>query len=724
MPDDRKPSPEICLRIDRTVELASGKRPVQVSPLAQAYLLLLQQGGARGVSREEVFQLLWGEGDSDAARHRLRQLNYVLKQRAGAPVVETDGAVVRLADGVTVQWGTDPAWEVFPAPTPRFADRIEDMRTARHRQAAREVIQELEAARLTDAPQELLRALQRHQAAPGAWRDALWALLRTGRIREAEFELRRFFGGRLPPEGLTLGRRLAALAADQLLTAAAAGGEKTMPLMGREVELKRLSALLVQNAPSILITGVHGVGRSRFLGHALATLLTEEEDLVLLSARGHATERERAFGGLTQLLSDETLQQAHDELGQPDHEVLSRALPVRFKSRGPHHLAEIGGPGSYLRVARALESLFRRAFGAAEVLLCVDDMDEIDASTLEVITFLLRDGTARLLGTWCTEDPESDNKLLFRIQSLRAELVRLGDLDLSVASHFARTVDPGLTEVHSDEIARVAGGRPGRIVEVIEALGGGGLPKGGGPTLDVLLRRRVRQLDPSEQEVLVLLAVNQGRLPIPILADLLEVGILTAVGHARALEAGGLLRMEADDAAVVPGLLRDFIMRELPTSLRQQTHLRIADLLEETGSKDFATLGHHRLAAGRPSEAAIWFRQAAESAQDQTAYAEAIALLEKSIASADEYNPDLGGDLGRLYFGMGEFQKSVDAYEKARVSYAAAHDDLESLRHSVRQQLAELEAGRDVASVVKALEHDYESARRIGEPSIIAFALD
>jgi hypothetical protein len=77
------PEPETRVRIDQTVALGIRGRVVEVSPLEQAYLLLLQQAGPRGIGREEVFSLLWEMDDSETARHRLRQLNYNLKRKGG-----------------------------------------------------------------------------------------------------------------------------------------------------------------------------------------------------------------------------------------------------------------------------------------------------------------------------------------------------------------------------------------------------------------------------------------------------------------------------------------------------------------------------------------------------------------------------------------------------------------------------------------------------------------
>ncbi len=723
MPDSvSKPGP-LVLRIDDAIRLDSGSGAVGISPLEQAYLLLLQRGGDRGIGREEVFVLLWGENDSPATRHRLRQLNYTLKRKAGRPLVVAEAGVVRLASAVRVEWGADPAWEAFPTPSEAFKDHLGEIRDARTRESAREVVRELESARLADAPERMLAALAREDRGPAAWRDGVWALLRTGRIREAEFELRRVFGDRVPAEGLSLARRLAA-AASALLETASGGRRVSTPLIGRGSELQRLSDLLSRQAPSILIAGVHGVGRSRLLGHAVATLLAEEGDAVLLNASGHANEREQPFGGLGQLLSDDVLRQAHEELGQPDHEVLSRALPIRFESRGPHPLAIIGGPGSYLRVARAIESLFRQAFGPVDVVLCVDDLDEIDRSTLEVITFLLRDGTARLLGTWCTEEASADNELLFRIQGLNADVVRLGDLDLPSAARFVRVVGTNLPSDQADEIARIAGGRPGRIVDVINALGGSSLPRGAGPSLEVLLRARVRELDATEQRVLLLLSVNRGRLDLATLAHLLDVGILTASGHARTLEEAGLVRFEGEHAVLVPSLLRDFVLRELPGAVLKQTHEEIADALEGIESTDYATLGHHRLASGQPTIAADWFRQAASKAKDRTAYAEAISFLEKSIAAADEYDPELDGDLGRLYAGMGDFESSIHAYERAREGFRGEGPPEKDVALQLGRLGSELEHGEEKGRLYDEVRGVIAEARRLDNPQLVSSALD
>jgi hypothetical protein len=110
----------------------------------------------------------------------------------------------------------------------------------------------------------------------------------------------------------------------------------------------------------------------------VAALLSNQEDTVSLGARGMPFERHTPFGGLGQLLNDDVLVQAFHEIGQPEKEIIRRALPVQFESQDLHTLAHLGGPGSYLRVARALADLFVIAYGRAEVMLLVDDLDLLD----------------------------------------------------------------------------------------------------------------------------------------------------------------------------------------------------------------------------------------------------------------------------------------------------------------------------------------------------------
>jgi len=717
--------PDVRLRIGSGIGLHVAAAEVHLSPTQQAYLLLLAHAQGEGIRRADVISLLWGEEEGRSTRHRVRQLSYGLNRKVGGVLVEPMGELLRLADDVTVEWTLEPYGASLPSPTPAFDDHVGEIREARERGAALGAVRQLDSARLADVPDEVLRVLGEGHRTPGSWRDLLWALLRTGRVREAEFELRRILGDDLPGEGLPTARRMAA-EPDRILSLAAAGGDPAIPLLGRDEDVRRINELMVSGARSVLVTGVRGVGRSRILGQAVATLLSNQDDVVILGASGVAFERHAPFAGLGQLLNDELLIQAFTELGQPETEVIRRALPVQFETTESHVLAQLGGPGSYLRVAQAVTELFRRAFGNAEVLLVIDDLDQLDRSSLEVVSRLSTVCDARLLATWCTEGETTQNELLFRFQGMRPEVLPLRDLALGHAIRLSQAVAPDLGLREAEDIARLSGGRPGRIVELIRALKGSPILSGPmGPSLDELLRRRIRELSDVEQQVLVYMAVNGGRMDVATLGALLGAGILETAGHLRSLEAAGLARLEGNRAAVVPGLLTGFVLRELPPPARQETHAAIAArLIKHPDRVDPGSIGHHLLESGRPVEAAAWFRKAGFAARDRTAYAEAILYLEKGLASDDQPDPHVAKELGSLHAGMGDFRQSIHWYGRARMGYVDRGDAVGDVEAVLEESMVRLEATEKPAPLFVVVKEQLARAEFIGDSRLVAKALE
>jgi tetratricopeptide (TPR) repeat protein len=532
-------------------------------------------------------------------------------------------------------------------------------------------------------------------------------------------------GDDVAAEGLSAARRVAT-EPDRILSLAAAGSDPSLPLLGRGPDVRQLSEALLSGSTCVLITGVRGVGRSRILGQAVATLLSNEDDVVVLGANGSPVERHTPFGGLGQLLNDELLIQAFTELGQPETEVIRRALPVQFETEESHVLATLGGPGSYLRIARAVSDLFQRAFGNAEVFLAVDDLDQFDRSSVEVVTRLTSVCGARLLAAWCTEGSAAQNEILFRFQGMAPDILPLRDLALTDAERLARAVSPDLGVRDAEDIARLSGGRPGRIVELIRALEGSSVLSGPmGPSVDELLRRRIRELDETEQQVLVYMAVGGGRMAIPALGSLMGMGILETSGHARRLQEAGLVRVEGSRAAVIPGLLIDFVTRELPAQIRKETHSAIvAHLLKVPDRADPGAVGHHLLESDRPLEAAAWFRKAGLAARDRTAYVEAISYLEKGMAAEEGADPDIAKELGALHAGMGDFKQSIHWYGRARVGYVDRGDrqgDVEAALEAIGVRLESREPPDALFQLVHA---ELRRAEELRSTRLTALALD
>jgi hypothetical protein len=717
--------PDVVLALSRHVSLRVDGESRRLSPTQQAYLLLVCHAEGRGARRDDVIQLLWEDEDNRSTRHRVRQLNYSLTRKAGTEVVQADGPWLTLAGTVRVDWDGTRFWESMEAPTPGYQEHLSLLGAARIRAEEKSAVRDLDAARLADSPEGVIRALEDGRRPPGAWRDLLWALLRTGRIREAEFELQKILGDDLPAEAPSLARRLVS-EADRLLGLAAAGAQEALVLRGRSEETLRLQELVLSNHPCVLLTGDQGVGRSRLLGQAVAFVLSNREDVVVLSATGSPSERTRPFGGLEQLLDEEILVQAFAELGQPETEVIRQALPVQFHSDESHVIATLGGPGSYLRIAQAVGKLFERAYGEADIVFFVDDFQDLDRSSREVITRLILVSNSRLLGTWCTGDADHHAELLFRFRDLSPQLVHLRDLPMDQATGIVRDLVPDIDGKDAEEVAQISGGRPGRIVELVRALDGPPVLSGPVvPNLDQLLRRRLRGLDPAVQEALVFLSVHGGRMPVNLLCELLGAGILEAAGLLRELERARLIHLEGETAAMAPGMLRQFVYRELPDGIRQDRHGRVAEaLLHGSREPDPGVIAHHLDEAGQPVRASEWYRRAGEDARERTAYAEAILLLEKSLSTGEVCPPDVARSLGTLHSGMADFRRSVHWFQLARMGFSEAGDVVGDIECVLEETQVLLFRGDPLPHLTQALREQYARAETLGLPDLVGSCLE
>jgi tetratricopeptide (TPR) repeat protein len=330
------------------------------------------------------------------------------------------------------------------------------------------------------------------------------------------------------------------------------------------------------------------------------------------------------------------------------------------------------------------------------------------------------------VGTWCTEDETGLNELLFRFRGVDPEIVPLLDLPLSDAERLARYVAPELGEKQVNDVARLGGGRPGRIVELLRALEGRPVLSAPlGPSLEELLRRRVRELSPAEQRTLILLALGGGQLGLPVLSELLGCGVLEASGLVRSLEERGLAGVEGDTAVVTSTLLREFVQRELPGPLRRETHAHMADvLLRMPGETDPGLVAHHLMEAGRSVEAADWFKRAGIQARDRTAFAEAMVLLERSVAANDQLDPEIAQALGSIHSGMGDFKQAIHWFGRARLGYVDRGDQVGDVETALQEIGVEVRDGMDQDSSFKSIRSEYARVSRLRRPELISAVLE
>ena len=287
--------------------------------------------------------------------------------------------------------------------------------------------------------------------------------------------------------------------------------EARPPLVGRTVELNRLSEFLAQviagRGGALLIAGEAGVGKSALL--EAAARRAEDLDLHVVRAAGAEFEVEVSFATLNQLLGP--FIGLMPQLDPSDWEALGAAV-------------QLGGAytGDPTRVSTATLALLREAAEHHPVLLLVDDLPWMDKASARVLAFVARRlagspvglvGAARTGEAGLFDDVDLPRLPVAPLPSRPAQSL----LDRSY---------PGLTGQVRRRILDDASGNPLALLELPRALAELGHAEATRvpdvlPVTDrikAIFAARVRSLPPETADLL-LLAALEGTGDLRVLAD-------------------------------------------------------------------------------------------------------------------------------------------------------------------------------------------------------------
>ncbi len=228
-------------------------------------------------------------------------------------------------------------------------------------------------------------------------------------------------------------------------------------LIGREPELKAIESFLAgreQGGPAALVLeGEAGIGKTTLWRASLA--LARAGSWRVLVSRPTSPELELPFAGLADLVHG-TVADVLPELPEPQRHALEAALL----------LAEPGGsPPPAHTIAAAVLSYLRELSRLEPVLVAIDDVQWLDASSRGALEFALRRiGDDRRISFLYSWRPTGDERLPLGAEGLRdgsVHLVNVGPLSLG-ALHRVITTNlghslsrPMLTRIHT-----VSGGNP------------------------------------------------------------------------------------------------------------------------------------------------------------------------------------------------------------------------------------------------------------------------
>ncbi|MBB5081514.1 ATP-binding protein [Nonomuraea endophytica] len=296
--------------------------------------------------------------------------------------------------------------------------------------------------------------------------------------------------------------------------------------------------------------------------------------------------------------------------------------------------------GGAYRVCRTVRALLG---GAAEsVLLVVEDVDQADSDSLQVLRYLATrppPGVAMLMtftpGRW-----------MARLGSAAGvvERVDLGPLPVAVVAELAGLA-PG---PEAEALRELTGGVP-LLVEQVLAAGPGEVPA---QVLD-LVQGRLAGLDERARQTLWAAATvwsAGGVACVPLMARICGPSAETAL--LEGVAARLLIRREDGTFAFAPPLLGRAAAASVPASRRTLLHAALAQALAaQDGGAPPEQLIYHLRAAGQAAEAARHAERVAEQAVRAGATARAVRLLRDLLGEADlpsRTRAGLAGRLGRL----------------------------------------------------------------------------
>ncbi|PWU25000.1 MAG: hypothetical protein C5B48_03525 [Candidatus Rokuibacteriota bacterium] len=432
-------------------------------------------------------------------------------------------------------------------------------------------------------------------------------------------------------------------------------------IVGRDEELAAVAEFLHREHPgALLLEGEPGIGKTTLWREGVR--LASERGARVLSCRTALHETRLSFAGLTDLVAP-VLDEVRADLPDPQRRALEVALLLR-DPRGP--------PPDERAVGAALTTALRSLGEGGPILVAVDDVQWLDASTAATLTFALRrlleEGSvalllARRLGTDAAArggieqilPPES-------LVRLHLHGLSLGGLGRLLAGRVEALLPrPTLLRIHE-----TSAGNPFYALELARGLlVEGELRPLPGPlpisaTLDELLGARIAGLPKTTHRPLLLVACA-GRPTLTSLARALPGGQETL----NPAFAAGLIESDGRRVSFAHPLLAAYVYTQASDPDRRAAHAALAEAAEALEDR----ARHLALSVAEPDErVAAILEGAADAALARGAPSSAaeLAVQARDLTPADSPEP-----ARRRALLAGELTWVAGDYEQARVMLEA-----------------------------------------------------
>jgi class 3 adenylate cyclase/tetratricopeptide (TPR) repeat protein len=466
------------------------------------------------------------------------------------------------------------------------------------------------------------------------------------------------------------------------------------PLLGRDAELAVLreawEAVAVNDERRVVtLTGEPGIGKSRLVEHVVATTVaTGAANVTLACSRLHSTSPlrpvKRAVARFFQILPGE---ERSDDLWL---EAIRRRLEQLPNRRIPAPQA-VPLYGSLLGVRSAVdlqpEELRRQTFEAlidlleaialgSNVLLCAEDIDTADASTIDLLRGLLERPPVPMLVILTGRGP---------LPALGSpdEALELAGLRADDAAALVHAVAPDLDGAGVDQLVTRSGGVPFFLEEQARAAHEApGRPLAETLELSAFLGARLDELGPELKPLVGEIAVAGEEVRLDVLRQLTDASAHELDGLVDQLhDRRVVLRHSALAGEVVRfrhGLMREVAYSSLLEARRAEVHLRLADILAvlPSGAAAPEEVARHYELAAQDDRAVQWWLAAGHVAAASGATTEAIAQFRRCLsvlarlpAGGYRARVELEGQLG-----LGNALSTVGGYTspEARAAFESA----------------------------------------------------
>ncbi|MFL5960879.1 MAG: AAA family ATPase [Gaiellaceae bacterium] len=393
-------------------------------------------------------------------------------------------------------------------------------------------------------------------------------------------------------------------------------------LIGRREELlafDRFFAAVPAGGQALLLEGDVGIGKTALWQEA--NRLARDRRLRVLTARSAHSETQMAFASVGDLFAP-VVEEALPQLTPVQRDALETALLLREPDGPPPEVRLLG---------LALLSVVKALARDGPVLFGLDDVQWVDASSAEVLSFVMRRVEGAPVAVLATVRGRPVDVPL-ELDRAFGEFRRLAVQPLSVGATHGLLWDRLALNLPRPELVRVheiAGGNPFFALELGRAITRGAirlnsadvvLPK----SLSALVTERLGALPPRVRDTLVAVAALAA--PSVTLLEPLAAGVVDDIELA---EEQGVVELAGDRIRFTHPLLAPACYAAMPLHRRRRLHRRLAELdvdLEERAR-------HLAIAATDPDgEIAVALDAAATHARARGAAQAAAELAERAVA--------------------------------------------------------------------------------------------